>query len=1062
MGTGRSKRPESGIEGLEWLIEKRLNEIDEETGDRLWQIAGEENDNPWKYVPGGENGMINANVNGYCETGDMVRLVVRTENGAGMYSEVRTGGIIIDNTHPPVPLILDQGDVINHTKQELEINWRLSRIDTESGLEAYYWGWFYAGDERNIEWYRLENNSSDELDEFASVDLRNTGINGRTVIFAVKTVNGAGLTSIGYSDGIVLDETAPFIHDVEVYSDSSYRNPCEGYVRAGTVINNTVYVKIRAAENESWMNGGFIQAYIVDEKTAKKEKSGEAVPIREELHGFTARVTLDSDYEGKLWVFEAQIEDGAGNISNRAISSGLMVETGIGGINGLQANFDLVNIHADWDGLPESESRYVRGYSVVITESGKVLASRTVSVPSVSFVWGKDGLGLDNGAIITIRVHALSYAGSEGPVAARTLVIDTSPPEYSENESRIPLITNATHWYDRVEGRAVFTGSGNTGISAIQWSAVLVPGEQEIIGWREKRGVHEISIEELLENVRNEDLEWWHGKGIRFRFRASNGVGIWSGVQTTEAIEIDVSEPETMNLYRDYRWTNEEEAIGGWRIEMSDSESGIIGYQAVVVKDGTEVEKIDWTGIPVNSIIDKSRQPVLLTDIFVPLIEAGEGIYQGIIRVQNGSGRWTACEGDVITIDRTPPELIKNEWPGSFAGKVIIDEYERDAVITNGPTQEYLAESNEDVRWMLIVQGSWLDPLLPAGDTYQTEAEGMILFGQTPEGYVYPVNIRIEDRAGNISEFAVPLRYNRAPQITVRESSLTVTPGKPVFIEDITHVTDDEGSGTGDYPLTFTWDPGNGEQILMWSGGAGSDSVFGSLGTYGTYYIHSGEKVQQSEWVGKLIVTDGYNKTTEVDLPITVTNTKSGSLYMDEYWSGPFELDGIVRIPENITLTLSNSNITAKGLTNKKGLIESGIIAEPGGRLLIANGPDGVSSIAGGVAGFSWLGVEVYGTVSGSGFSVSGAERAFTLHPGGEIQGTEFRLSGNINGMHLLGGRLTLISSIISRNHWYGIKEEYDGVYDIRGIVLDENGVDYYRGDITVLTPEEIQTLIME
>jgi hypothetical protein len=46
------------------------------------------------------------------------------------------------------------------------------------------------------------------------------------------------------------------------------------------------------------------------------------------------------------------------------------------------------------------------------------------------------------------------------------------------------------------------------------------------------------------------------GKKIRVKFRASNGLGIWSRETASQAVEIDTSEPDVQTVNRD--WADEQ------------------------------------------------------------------------------------------------------------------------------------------------------------------------------------------------------------------------------------------------------------------------------------------------------------------------------------------------------------------------------------------------------------------------------------------------------------------------------------------------------------------------
>jgi hypothetical protein len=97
-------------------------------------------------------------------------------------------------------------------------------------------------------------------------------------VFAVKAVNKAGLESIGYSDGIILDSKAPYIATLVVYPDAERSSKLQGYVAAKDIIGNSVYVGIDAGDQSTCVSGGKIQAYTID-STGKRESFGSEIAM---------------------------------------------------------------------------------------------------------------------------------------------------------------------------------------------------------------------------------------------------------------------------------------------------------------------------------------------------------------------------------------------------------------------------------------------------------------------------------------------------------------------------------------------------------------------------------------------------------------------------------------------------------------------------------------------------------------------------------------------------------------------------------------------------------------
>ncbi len=1068
----------SGIKAAEWCVQKK--------GSGGWgPIPGQ--DDGWNTY-GGAAGTVTADLSPYVTTGDYVRFAVRVENGAGQQTTVWTGGMVVDDSAPPAPLVIDQGAVVSYTKQNVTCSWRMSEKDPESGVKAYYWGWYYAGETTDPgtwpvtgnagsmpgQWTKVTVQAEMSPDETASVDLRQAAdsTDGKTIVFAVKAVNGAGLETEGYSDGIILDSTAPYVHGIGVYGSSSMKKKLYGYTAASDVADGSVYVQIEDVdEEESWVEGAYVQAYRLD-SGGKRSAYGAAVVLKKNGTGsYCAAVQLGGSLEESAWIFEAGAEDAGGNVSAAAESGGFIVEGSIPAVTGLEYTADINRISLDWNSAEDGGgSRWVSGYSVrAVQADGTVLVSDSVQSRSDSFVWRNDTFNLKDGDSISITVSAYSYTGAEGKAATRTLTIDLIPPSYDAEKSKIPYGDRVTYWYDSITGHAQY-GSGKTGTRSIEWSAVLVPGEEELTGWQETTGVNLIDLNRKLMSVRGGTLSWWQGKKIRIRLRAANGMGIWSGITNIQAIEADTTDPEIRKAERSWAWTNESGSVGGWKLTAEDDQSGILAYRLVVVPEDTEEDSFDWKNVAAAAADGGRGEAFTIENREGGLTSNKEGSYKPLLAVQNGSGHWSVCSGTLLMVDRTAPSLISGnpEWTGCQSQVLTVKDTAETVFVSNGPEQAYSMRAGEAVQWDIRGEGSWFTeqtyPETTAPDVkdendYTDTAAGNVPFGTNPAGYIYTVEIAMTDRAGNTGRATAYLRYNREPQITVRTDNLTVWPGHTRAIDELVTINDDEGSRGGDYPLAYRWEPANGSQVQSWTGGASLQSVYGATQNHGAVFTQKTEKSQTSYYPGTLTVTDRYGKISAVDLTIKVENTREGKLLVDEYWTGQYEITGEVTVPAGLTLTMDGSSVEAGGAWNdSEELYESGVTVEKGGILKAVTG-GGKSSIACSERGKIWRGVAVGGKAELDGLLIREAERGITLGSGGDITMKNCDITSCITGLHLLGGTLTVTDSSITGNEEYGIKEDGDGSYSIHTTELDGNGAGYYEKEKTVLTEKEIKAL---
>ncbi len=1075
MASFKAEDDVSGIEKIEWYAEKKDNDE--------WERIGESDE--WNEYEGYE-GSITADLSSYVESGNYVRLVLRAENGAEEQTTVWSEGIAIDDSAPPTPLIIDQGSVINYEKQDVTCNWQMSEKDPESGTSVYYWGWYYAGDGSDPTEWDVTGNSATNADEWTKITVNDestseqngsisfssddTEVDGKTVVFVVKAKNGAGLETIGYSDGIMLDSTAPYICGIGVYTDSDKTTSLNGYVTADDIENDHVYIAIEdISEDESWVEGGSVQAYEID-GDGNRSAYGEEVELEESEDGsFEASVKISSE-EGLRWVFEASVEDAGENKSSKAESDGFIIEGSIPGIADLEYSADANTINIDWSVDETGSTRWISGYLITVQDgNGTQLCSpKTTSCKAASYEWGTDGLDLSDGDTVKFTVSAYSYAGENSTSQTISITIDLTPPEYDEDNSKIPKGEDVTYWYDRITGHVQYE-SGRSGVGSIQWSAVMVPGEDTLVDWQEKESVTEWDIEKLFSAINDENLSWWQGKQIRIKMRAENGMGIWSETENTIAIEADTTDPEIAEADRDWAWTNESDSVDDWTIKAQDKQSGIIAYRIVVVPEDTDEDSYDWSDVSAVSVDEEGKdEAVELEDISAELTSSDEGEYKPLLELRNGSGHWSVTSGDVLTVDRTAPEIVDIDWDDCEREDVVDDGNEENVAVSNGPRQSYEMSSNEEVSWEISGESSWFTtqnyPKTRENEeqtesSYDSSAQGRISFGDNDSGYIYEVDIAMTDKAGNVGYATDYLRYNRAPQITVNTDNLTVWPGHERTLDDLVDIDDDEQTREGDYPLSYEWNPGNEDDTKTWEGGSTLSDVFGESDEYGEIYLQKSKRTQISYYEGSLTVTDRYGKSSTEDLTIKVENTREGSLLVDEYWSGEYEITGVVIVPDGLTLTMNNSEVEADGDWNStKEVYESGFTIESGGTLEVSN-RNGRSSIESEDNDGYWYGVTVEGSADISGLVITGAQRGFILESGGSLTIENGQITSCETGMHLLGGTLSIKRSSITDNDEYGIKEDSDGDYGIENTEIEDNTVNYYDSDKTVLTDEEIQGL---
>ena len=98
----------------------------------------------------------------------------------------------------------------------MKAQWIWSETDPQSGNTKYEWAvvespdqiaqatWHDVGTQTQVTTWMDNAHRDDNTSYFSRID-------ARTYYFAVRATNGTGLTSIGFSDGILVDANAPLI-----------------------------------------------------------------------------------------------------------------------------------------------------------------------------------------------------------------------------------------------------------------------------------------------------------------------------------------------------------------------------------------------------------------------------------------------------------------------------------------------------------------------------------------------------------------------------------------------------------------------------------------------------------------------------------------------------------------------------------------------------------------------------------------------------------------------------------------------------------------------------------
>jgi hypothetical protein len=936
-------------------------------------------------------------------TGTRLLITLRVTNGAGATVDKAASAIMIDNSPPPVPVVVDQGNVIN-TAQYLVANWLWTANDSESGTTGFQWALVVSpGALGTAEWHDAATGRR--------VDLMDTpDIGGQYRVhqsvwyFAVKARNGAGLESVGFSDGITYDATAPYVAEVKLIGAGAGGEAAElNYITDAS--NLAVYIgaieDVSAQGLHYEVDAGVLE-YGVWTPTAAETMVSDTQPIPVEASAVVA---------GKVNVFRAQVVNEAGLVSEYGFTEGVVLDAARPVVTGLQGRIAGDDLYFDWN-VVEGVTP-ITGFKVELLTAaeaaGGPVGSKWVDIGSLrSMSYNRARDGLVSGEYVFF-VKALNAANLESQVVSKMLVFDTSVPRIlSVTFPRFASSSVAVH---------ANVAAGGSGVSGYQYAVgtfenpACYSGDWIEIGVRNAVLDHTVALSALSVPVSD-------GAVIRVSLRVRSGAGVWSQETISAPITIDKTKAATPVVSASV-YTTSRIKIDGISIASSDAQSGITRLRMGVVgaagqgMPGGAFEQPVGTGG--DFIPDLVLSGITLQDL--ALGEGGE--YYIAVQTQNGAGDWSAIGYSAkITVDSIAPTL-------SFVEGASV-------VVNYGPATIHYTSSEQAMVDFTIIDPSGASEKISGVNA--TAGVNTFVVNRINEG-TYTVRAVPMDAAGNMGEIGgeaatIRVRINAAPKISLLP--FETTPGKPLELKAV--VYDPDGDGIS------SW---------SWSLGDGSPSSSEASPIHAYYQISP--TAQQSVYMVVLTAVDALGKSTTEVTSVTVENTRSGKLYTNEYWTGVHTITGVVTVPTGLTLTIVNAEVTADGGLPRPEVQNVGIVVE--GSLNISGG-----SLLQSTGGVLWKGIYVTGTLEAADTTITGAERAVVVVSGATAALMSVSLKDNLIGVHVLGGSLDLESCLIEGNLEYGVKEDAKGAYRLLNNRFHANTVDYYDVDLTGIGMERLNS----
>lgn len=949
-------------------------------------------------------------------TGQRYYTMFRITNGAGTQIDRAGSPVIIDDTPPPVPEIEDRVVYINY-EQPFTIDMTntilMNKIDAESGNQEYYWAYSHDQDTLVLENQTLEWSELDDLKlRFNNIyDLLGSSqiVDGTTYYFAIKVVNGAGLMSIGVSDGVTIDNSAPSIPELKVLHTTNLGEDVEV-----NYINSTDNLKlwIGSTDVHSTVNK-YLYAYGHLEEVIQLPRQEELINDPSEYNQPKVISIIDPELEeGQIYYFVGESCNGATIISQTGYSSGLIFDSSVPEIIDVNGTASADKLIFDWDvNLSSTLSAIVR-YEVGLVTDPALKPGEWIDM-GLAKTKTIDATTLPDGEYY-LKIRAYNAAGNysqqnNGMGISPLVILDRTKPEVTKIEH-----ANYTHQ----EMSAIIKAEDNlSGISCYQYAlGNLFDATIYSAGWIEINNIYDHpELKDQIEVIlASEQIP--HAEEIYLRARVKDNVDLWSDTFAGAKIIVDHQPPVAVKITGP-ECTNTTSKIDGVDIAYSDPESGVTHYRLSVA------EKVGggW-------LTDPKIQPIEAFNHQITGLELFERDYYLVLEVFNRVGLSTVVYSEQpVTIDITPPifEFINAT----------------DEIVFNHPgVVEYSLSEKANVFLTLIKpDGSSMTQQynqLEPGKTHSFS------FEETSYG-VYTLSAQVIDMAGNsmLSPVEKKIRVNEPPTITFSEDEAGIafytTPGKPLQLMPYQVYDPDGGTIAG-----YEWDFGDGSTI---ANDVLPEHIYEELGIYTT----------------SVKITDNDAGETIVTTKVKVQNTQQGVLYRDEIWSDEHTIKGDVIVPEGRILTiLPGTQVLIDGIPGVSGYNHQLLIQ---GRLVVGN-TDGSSDemvnflMAEDGMG-DWQGIRVEGRADLADLVIEDAGRAITAIKDAEVKLIDSIIMNNVIGVHVLATRPTIENTLFKDNRRYGIKEDQEGRPIVINCTFDANWIDYYHQKLSRITMDELNNL---
>ncbi|HHW13411.1 MAG TPA: PKD domain-containing protein, partial [Firmicutes bacterium] len=696
--------------------------------------------------------------------GGLYFVTVVALNGAGLETQIASDGTLIDSTPPPAPRVLDSGLYTNDATS-LSASWTWTAADPESGTAGYEYA---VLTERKV----TSSTAWTPVGRQTKVTAQGLQlVNGQTYFIAVRATNGAGLTSVGFSDGIVVDVTAPDPPRVDDLVD---------YTGSKTQLS-AVFAAV------DLQSGILKYRYSV----GTLADPGAVRPLTE-LSATRVDLTGLQLTEGTVYFFYVEAVNNAGLVSATAMSDGVLVDSGYPVIQAVadegQFTRSATELFASWTATAPPSGTAAYEYAVVTDRNTTTPAWRSDPANPLLRNVLITGLSLTDGQTYYVLVRGRSTAGNYTPPdkwgRSDGITVDTSPPPP-------PVVSDAGAFTAQTLRVHFEAQDPHSGIAGYRYAVGTTRGGWEITGdWLTYPSTESRVDLELA------DLPLVHGKTYYVSVKARNGACDWSEAGRTDGITADLTPPVTPVVTYPGGYVRSRTTLLGLTWQSGDPETGVVAYRYGLTTD--PAQPVFGPETPYSA----AQGTLNLTNLNL----AEGATYYVAVQTRNGVGVWSAAGLSAgIKVDTIAPTVTF-----AAAGKELV---------TNSGQLELAWSTDEAGRFSATVTR-------PNGTTWTTEGEvaagtHTLAVSEALEGK-YTVRLQVTDAAGTPSAVAEqPFRLNAKPRVNAG-LDLTVCKGEPFTFK--AQATDPDGT-----IAAYQWDFGDGTAPVE---EAEPTHAFTQLGTY--------------------------------------------------------------------------------------------------------------------------------------------------------------------------------------------------------------------------------------